>query len=166
MPTSLQPDIQQIISQAVSFVILWLLMKRFAWKPLLGMLDQRRNRIEQDLRDAAVRKAELTHLQAEYAQRLAKIEDEARSKIQQSILEGKRIAAEIQEQARAQSEALLVKSKEAVEMELAKARVLLRDQVAAMTIDAVERILRQKIDADADQRLIGAVLDELETRRD
>jgi F-type H+-transporting ATPase subunit b len=162
----LQLDLQQIISQAVSFLLLLWVLRRIAWRPLLGVLDQRRGRIEQDLREAAARKAELARLEQEYAQRLANIEDEARSKIQQAILEGKRIAAEIQAQAREQGEALLAKSKEDEEMELAKARVLLRDQVAAMTIDAVERILRQKIDADADQRLIGAVLDELETRRD
>jgi F-type H+-transporting ATPase subunit b len=158
----LQLDLQQIISQAVSFLLLLWVLRRIAWRPLLSILDQRRERIEKDLRDAAARKEELARLQEEYAQRLAKIEDEARSKIQQSILEGKRIAAEIQAQAREQGEALLEKSKEAVEQELAKARVLLRDQVAAMTIDAVERILRQKIDAKTDQHLIGSVLDELE----
>lgn len=162
----LQLDLQQIISQAVSFLLLLWVLRRIAWRPLLGMLDQRRGRIEQDLRDAAARKAELARLQEEYAQHLAKIEDEARSKIQQSILEGKRIAAEIQEQARAQGEALLAKSKEDMELALAQARVLLRNQVAAMTIDAVERILRQKIDAKTDQQLISSVLDELETRRD
>lgn len=158
----LQLDLQQILSQAVSFLLLLWILRRLAWRPLLGVLDERRERIEQDLRAAASRKIELARLQEDYARRLAMIEDEARSKIQQSILEGKRIAAEIQAQAREQGEALLTKSKEAVEMELAKARVLLRDQVAAMTIDAVERILRQKIDAKTDQRLIGSVLDELE----
>ena len=104
----------------------------------------------------------MARLQEEYAQRLARIEEEARSKIQQAILEGKRIATDIQEQAREQGATLLTKSKEAVALELAKARVVLRDQIAAMTMDAVERILRQKIDAKTDQQLIGAVLDELE----
>jgi len=158
----LQLDLQQIISQAVSFLLLLWILRRLAWRPLLGVLDERRERIEQDLRAAAARKIELARLQEDYARRLAMIEEEARSKIQQSILEGKRIAAEIQAQAREQGEALLTKSKETVEMELAKARVLLRDQIAAMTVDAVERILRQKIDAKTDQHLIGSVLDELE----
>ena len=158
----LQLDLQQIISQALSFLLLLWVLRRFAWRPLLEILDQRRSRIEQDLREASERKAQMARLQEEYAQRLAKIEEEARSKIQQAILEGKRIATEIQEEAREQGATLLTKSKEAVGLELAKARVLLRDQIAAMTMDAVERVLGQKIDAKTDHQLISAVLDDLE----
>ena len=162
MPSILQLDLQQILSQSLSFLILLWLLRRFAWRPLLTMLDQRRARIEEDLRQIAQSKAEIARLQAEYSQHLAKIHDEARAKIQQAILEGKRIAVEIQEQARAQSSALLTKSKESVELELAKAKVTLRDQVAAMTMDAVEQILKQKLDTAADRKLVDAILNELD----
>ena len=157
-----QLDWQQILSQAISFLTLLWLLRRFAWRPLLGILDERRARIEEDLRQAAQRTADLERLQADYAKRLAKIEDEARTKIQQAILEGKRVASEIQEQARAQGSAVIAKSKETVELELAKARVTLRDQVAAMTMEAVERILRQKLDPKTDRQLVETVLDELD----
>ena len=142
MPLSLQPDLQQILSQAISFLILLALLKRFAWKPLLAILDQRRAHIEGELREAAQRKDDMARLQEEYTQRLAKIHDEARTKLQEAILEGKRIALEIQEQARAQSQALLTKSRETIEMDVAKARETLREQMVAMTLDALERILR------------------------
>ena len=162
MPSFLQPDVQQILSQAVSFLLLWALLRRFAWRPLLGILDARRARIEDELRQVAQRKAEMERLQVEYAKRLAQINDEARVKIQQAILEGKRIASEIQEQARAQGAALAQKSKETIERELAKAKVTLRDEVAGMAMDAVERILRHKMDAKADRQLVDDVLRELE----
>ena len=162
MPAFLQPDIQQVISQAISFLLLLAILKKFAWKPLLDMLDQRRRKIEEDLRSAAHQKSEMERLQREYQTRLAAIEEEARTKIQQSVLEGKRIGAEVQEQAREQAVQILAKSKETLELELAKARVTLRDQVAAMTVGAVERILRQRLDAAADQKLIETILGELE----
>ena len=98
----------------------------------------------------------------DYSRRLAAIEEEARTKIQQAILEGKRIAGEIQEQAREQGSAILAKSKEAVELELAKALVTLRDQVAQMIVEAVERVLRGKLDATADRHLVDGILEELE----
>ena len=101
-------------------------------------------------------------LQGEYAQRLAKIEDEARVKIQQAILEGKRISSEIQEEARAQSSALVNKAKETIDLELAKAKVTLRDELAAMTLDALERILHERLDEEKDKRLVQSVLEELE----
>ena len=162
MPAFLQPDLQQILSQAVSFLILLALLKRFAWRPLLGALDQRRARIEEELRHVAQSKTELARLQADYRQRLAKIEEEARVKIQQAILDGKRIAIEIQEQARAQGAAIIAKSKETVELELAKAKVTLRDHLVAMTMEATGRILHAKVDAKVDRQVVDAVLDELE----
>jgi len=162
MPEILRTDLQQIISQAVSFLILLWLLRRFAWRPLLALLDQRRARIEEEFRKIAHSKTELAHLQEDYRQRLAKIEDEARTKIQQAILEGKRIGIEVQEQARAQAQAVMAKAKETMELELAKAKVTLRDQVAAMTMEAVERVLRQKLDAKTDRHVVDTVLDELE----
>ena len=161
----LQLDLQQIIAQALSFLLLLWVLRRFAWRPLLTMLDQRRARIEQELRDIAQQKAQVARLQDEYAKKLTAIHDEARVKIQESILEGKRIALEIQEEARTQGRAILTKAKETVELELAKARVTLRDQVATMTMDALERILRQKLDAKTDRALIDAVLGELDEDR-
>ena len=160
----LQLDVQQIISQALSFLLLLWVLKRFAWRPLLAVLDERRARIERDLRDAALQKEEMSRLQEEYRKRLAVIEDEAREKIQQAVLEGKRVGLEIQDQARTQARAIIAKAQETVELELAKAKVTLRDQVAEMAVGAVERILREKLDAQADRRLVEAALDELEQR--
>ena len=69
---------------------------------------------------------------------------------------------EIQEQARGQAQDVLAKSRETIEMELAKAKVTLRDQLTEMTMSAVERIIEHKLDAAADKRLIEAALDQLE----
>ena len=158
----LAQTIQELSIQVVGFLLLFIMMKRVAWRPLLALLDERRTKIEEAFRKIAHSKTELAHLQEEYGRRLAKIEDEARTKIQQAILEGKRISIEVQEQAREQAQAVMTKAKETVELELAKAKVTLRDQVAAMTMDAVERVLQQKLDAKTDRHVVDTVLDELE----
>ena len=158
----LSHTIQELSVQVVGFLLLFVIMRRIAWRPLLMILDQRRARIEEEFRRVAQTKNELARLQEDYGRRLSAIEDEARTKIQQAILAGKRIGGEIQEQAREQGAAILAKSKEAVELELAKARVTLRDQVAQMTLEAVERVLRGKLDAKADRHLVDQILDELE----
>ena len=162
MPPILQLDVQQIISQAISFLILLWVLRRFAWRPLLSMLDQRRERIEQDLAQAAAQKEELTLLEQEYRKRLATIDQEARVKIQEAIQESKRIAMEIQGEARLSAQAILTKANETIELELAKAKVTLRDQVAQMTMSAVERILQKKLDAETDRFLVEAFLEDLE----
>ena len=162
MPEILKLIPAEIVSQTISFFVLVFLLKRFAWKPLLAMLDQRRTRIEEGIRQVAQGKAELEHLKEDYTKRLAGIEEEARAKLQQAILEGKKAAVEIQEQARAQSYVLMNKAKETIELELGKAKISLRDQMANLTVDAVERVLRQKMDAKSDRQLVDAVLEELE----
>lgn len=159
---SLQPDLQQILSQAISFVLLLVVLRRFAWGPLLKMLDERRARIEDGFRKIADGKAELNRLQQELHKRLATIEDEARTRLQQAALEGKRLAMQIQEDARAQALATVQKAKVTIELEIAKAKVTLRDEVADMTLDAVERLLRHKLDDKSDERLVAGILDELE----
>ena len=158
----LQLDVQQVISQALSFLLLLWVLRRFAWRPLLGILDGRRRQIEDTLQQAAKSREDVARLLAEYQGRLAQIEDEARQKLQQAILEGKRIALEIQEQARNQAHAVVSKSKETIELEVAKARITLRDQVADLTIEAVERILQRKLDPKSDRALVETVLEELE----
>ena len=161
MPPMLQLDLQQIASQSLSFLLLIWVMRRFAWRPILGALDARRARIEQGFREIADGKAQLERLQQELAQRLAKIDDEARLKIQQAILEGKRVAIEVQEDARAQAQAILSKAQDTIEREVAKAKVTLRNEIADMTVDAVERLLRQRCDDAADRKLIASIIDEL-----
>jgi F-type H+-transporting ATPase subunit b len=154
--------VAQILTTVVGFFLLVAVLGRFFWRPVLTVLDQRRTQIEEDLRKIAQGHAELERLRQEYQQHLARIDEEARVKIQQAALDGKRLAAEIQEQARTQGAALLAKAKEAIELEVAKAKVTLRDEVATMTLEAAERILQRKLDPTADRRLIEAVVEELE----
>jgi F-type H+-transporting ATPase subunit b len=152
----------QITTNVLGFFLLVVFLRSVFWKKILNVLDERRQHIEEELQRTAQQRTDLAKLQEEYRQRIATIENEARVKIQQAILEGKRIAMEIQEHGRAQAQGVLTKAKETVEFELAKARVTLRDQIAEMTVEAVERILRKKLDQEMDQHLVEAVLDELE----
>jgi len=161
MPPILQLDLQQIISQSLSFLLLLWVLRRFAWRPLLSLLDARRAKIEQDLRHAARQKADVERLSAQLNQRLAAIDEEARARIQQAVLEGRRIGMEIQEEARAQAQGILAKSRETIGLELAKAKVSLRDEMADMAMETVERLLKHKLNPETDRQLVTSILDEL-----
>ena len=161
----LQLDVQQIISQALSFLLLLFILRRFAWRPVLGVLDARRAKIEGDLAHAAAQKAEVERLTAELGTRLAAIDEESRAKIQQAVQEGRRVAMEMQDDARAQAQAILAKSRETIEIELAKAKVTLRDEMADMAILTLEKLLKQKMSPDVDRQLVTGILDELATPR-
>jgi len=151
----------QIVTTILGFFLLVLVLRRFFWRAILNVLDERRARIEAHLREAARRQEEAERLQQELATRLTVIDEEARAKIQQAIQEGRRMAAEVQEDARAKAEQILAKSKETIELELAKAKVTLRDELADLTAEAIHRLLRERLDEKTDHRLIASILEEL-----
>jgi len=151
----------QIVTNVLGFLLLVFILRRFFWNAVLRILDARRVRIEEGLRSIEQSKQGLERLQQELRERLAKVDDEARARIQQAILEGRRIAVEIQEEARAQAQDLIAKSQETIELELAKAKASLRDELADMAIEAIERLLKHKCDPQTDRALVASVLEEL-----
>jgi F-type H+-transporting ATPase subunit b len=156
-------DIQQILTHIVGFLIALWILRRFAWKPLLGVLEERRRKIKSDFEAAEDKRREAEESAARYAAQLKDIETEARQKIQEAVTEGRRIAGEIREEARAEAHKIIEKARADLQRDLAKARVELKDQIVGMTVTATERIIRQSIDQEGQRRLIARFVDELES---
>lgn len=155
-------DLLQLLSHAIGFVLLVWLLKRYAWGPLLGVLDQRRQQIAGGLAEAERTKQEMARLKTQYEQELARIEETARQKMLAVINEGRRVAAEIEEEGRAKAQASLVKAKETLELEVAKAKVVLRDQIVGMALEATEKLLRHQMDEPRDRALVEQFIAELD----
>lgn len=156
----------EFLTNVVAFIIFFFLMKRFAWGPVMNVLDERQQRIEEGFADLERKQADAAQLQREYDQRLAHIEHEARTRIQEAIAEGKRVADEIRENAREEADQLLERARRNTELELDKARLELRDEMVAMTMEATERLMREKMrDPDEDRRLVSTFIDDLEQHK-
>ena len=153
---------QEILTQALGFIILVVVLRRFAWGPVLRVLDDRRERIAGEFQRIEQSKAQIEALQRDYQTRLAHIEAEARQQIQTAVAEGRRVSQEIQEQARAQAAQLMAQTRENVQIEIAKAKLELRDRVARLALEATERLLEQKLDAAKDEQLVLRYLEEAE----
>lgn len=158
-------DIQQILTQIFAFLILLFILKRFAWKPTLTILDQRKERISKGLNDIEQAKTNLEALRRTYEERLSSIEDEARRKIAFAIHEGKSIANQIQEEARQKSQELLQKTKENLSLEVDKARVGLRDEIAKLVIETSEKLIGKTLDNKRQNELVIEFIDELANKR-
>ena len=153
-------EIQQILTQAIGFLVLLFILKKIAWKPLLSLLDERREKISSEFRNIEQTKSELSRLEQDYKARLAEIDAQARQKIQEAIAEGQRIAVEVQEKAREEGKNILNKAKENIDLEIAKARVELRNQVASLAIRAAEKVLKEELSEERHKRLITEFIDE------
>ncbi len=153
----------QFVTNIIAFLLLLAILKKFAWGALLKLIDDRRAKIESEFNSIEQTKHELAKLKDEYQASIARIEDEARAKIQAAVGEGRRVAEEIEKQARLGAEQTLEKTKEAVALEIAKARAELRDQVVDLAIQATHKVLRQHLDEETDRRMIEAFTREIDT---
>ncbi len=159
---ALEIDWGIVVTQIIGFMIALWILKAFAWKPLLKMLDDRRNKIAGDIDDAEKIRIEADDLLEGYKGKLRDIDNEARSKIQEAISEGTRIASEIREQAREESRQVLAKSREELSRDVAKARVQLRDDIISMALGAAEKVISAKLDEDEHKRILEDFLKEVD----
>ena len=147
-------DFQQVLTQAVGFLILLGLLKLFFWKPVLSLLDQRKEKIASELKHIEDVKAELAALKAEYETRLTSIEDIARQKIKEAVEEGKRIKDELKKKAEEQARQIIESGRENIRQELLKTKQELKSHIVDLALRATESIILEKLTADHDKKLV------------
>jgi len=150
-----------LLAQIINFIILFLLLRRFLFPPLLRMLDERKRRIAEGLAAADIARKEA---EAERARLMAQIEAErreAQARIAAASAEAERVKAEIVAQAQREAEA--IKAKAIAEAEAERQRILAEahKQIAELTVLATERVVRRGLDESLQRRLIEDFLAEL-----
>ncbi|MEI7751835.1 MAG: F0F1 ATP synthase subunit B [Candidatus Omnitrophota bacterium] len=156
--------LSEVLVQLIAFLIVFGVIKKFAWKPLLAIIQSRRERFVSEWSGIEKTKQEVAALQKDYLGHLQKIEEEARAKMQEAIQEGRRLAREIQEKARLESQTSFEKAKANIELEVQKARLTLRREVADLSIRVAEKILAEKIDGAQQEKKALEILGELEKK--
>ena len=154
----------QVITTLITFTLVVITLTFLAWKPILAMLDERRNQIANRFDEIDRRMAESERLQKELNDRLAHIDDEARERLNQAIDEGRKVANEIIEKARAESEEIKEKAEANIRIEIDKARVELRQEVVEMTLAATGKLLQAELDDQRHRELVSGFITELEKR--
>lgn len=152
----------EVVAQMLGFLLVLFLLRVFAWKKLLKLLDERRERIVSEFKKIEDAQVEIAKVKTEYDTKLGAIEDAARAKIQEAISDGKRIAQEIREQAQQDARVILEKAQENIELELSKAKEELKGKIVDLTICATERIIKEKLTEEKDKKLVSDFLEELE----
>ncbi|MCP4582861.1 MAG: F0F1 ATP synthase subunit B [candidate division Zixibacteria bacterium] len=152
----------ELLTQIIGFIIAVWILKKFAWKPLLGMLEQRRTKIQGDLESAEKTKEEAAEVLVDYQNKLKDIDTEARTKIQEAIADGNKVAAEVREQARAEAKDIIGKARDELARDVAKAKIELRNDMVNMAVNATERIISERLDDEKHRELINGFLDEVE----
>ena len=142
------------ISQLVAFIIVALLLKKFAYKPVLDMLEQRKARIAEAEANAEKIKAELAETQAERDKVMA----EANQKAEKLIADAKEAARQVGEaegqKAVKQAEEIIRKAREATEADRDRMMAELKAEIGRLVVDTTARVSGKVLTAEDQQRLI------------
>lgn len=154
-------QIKQIITQMVGFLILLWVLRRFAWDRLSSILEERRTKIISELEETRKGRESLDQMRRDYEAKMAEIENQARLRVQEAVVEGQRAAKELADDARKEAHEILEKAKESIEREMAKAKAQLRDEIATIAVGAAEKIVRQEVNRQKNKELVLQYIDEV-----
>jgi len=154
-------DPKQVITQILGFLILVWVLRQFAWGPLLGMLEARRQRIAGEFQEADRLKTEAQELRVRYEQELRGIEAQARHRIQEAMAEGQKVAGEIRAQAQSEATARVQRAEDEIAREREKAKEILKEQIISLALRSAEKVLRQKLDDSSQRKLAAEFIDEV-----
>ncbi|MDO8615129.1 MAG: F0F1 ATP synthase subunit B [Dehalococcoidia bacterium] len=153
-------NLPALVAQLINFTLLLVLLSVLLYKPLLKVLDQRKQRIQEGLDASDEAKRRLAQTEQEVAKELDKARQEGQGLIGQAQQISARIQEEARQAARAEAEHLLERARSEIQMERDSAIADLRREFAGLTITAAERVIKRSLDAGAHRELIQEVLAE------
>ncbi len=153
---------QTILAQAVTFLVLLALLRRFLFGPVREILRARGAEVRQKLDDADNQKRQAAEHAVSLEARLREIHEEARREVEKATQEGRAAAQRIIEQARQEAAEVLRRGREQLEHDRRAARIELRREVADLAIRAAARAVREAFDESAHRVAVDRFLSELE----
>ena len=156
------PDPGLFIWSTIAFLILFFLLSKFAWKPIVKALDERERSIEDALSKAEMAKAEMAKLISENEDLLK----EARLERDNILKEAKEIKDQIindaKDLAKTEGTKLIEKAKEEITNQQLAAMAEIKNQVSSLSLAIAEKVLRKQLeDQDKQQALVNDLLKEV-----
>ncbi len=142
----------------ILFAIFALVLGKFAWRPLLQIIEEREKTVREQVQGAERAQAEA---QALLNRRQDMLRDAAREReemLARATQEADHVKAELVSKARAEAEQILVKAKAQIEQEKTKAIHELRTQVADLAMTAAEKIVRSSLTPEAQRKLVDETI--------
>lgn len=150
-----------LVFQIVNTIVIFLLLKRFLFKPVQGMIENRQNMIADQLDDAKVKNEDAEKLIADYDDRIAGIEEKARVMIREASTKAETRASEIIKDAEKEAELIKKRAEKEIEREKQKAVNELKEDIVSLSLLAASKVLEKDIDENQHKSLITRFLDEV-----
>ncbi len=143
-----------LLAQVVNFLLLFFILKKFLYKPVIKILNERQEKIETGLRQTKEIGRERMKLEQRKIEELSRARREAERIMENAKTFGEKIKNEMANEAQKQSEEITNKARLEIIFEKEKAMREVKQEIADLVILASEKILKEKIDGKKDKELI------------
>jgi F-type H+-transporting ATPase subunit b len=147
----LLPSFGLIFWTLIAFIIVFILLRRFAWKPILHSLHEREENIAQSIATAQQVKAEMAQLKAENENLLAKAREERAMMIRDAKETGDKMISDAKERAKNEYDRIMRDANAAIEQQKMAALTDVKNQVGNLVIEVAEKVLRRELSNKAEQ---------------
>lgn len=153
-----KPAFGLTIWMVLGFLIILFLLTKFAWKPILKALNEREQSIDDALNAAKKAKEEIASMTADNERLLAEARQERDKILKDARLTKDNIINEARDKASVEAERLMVLAREGIQNEKMAAITDLKNQVALLSVEMAEKIMKQQLANDDKQKALVAEL--------
>lgn len=147
-----------LLAQVINFALLLFILRAVAYKPVLNMLETRKQKIQESLEYAERVKREAAEQQKEFDRKLEEARREAQAAAAAAAQVGEKEREAILTQAREEAHKLIEQAKEQIEYERKQMMSQVRDEVVRLSLLATQKVVSASIDERAHRRLVDEFL--------
>ncbi len=143
-----------LISQIINFVLLLVILRMFLYKPIVNMLDKRREKIRTDLEEAENARSQAEAARQEYEKQLEEAREERRSILAQAREQADKMREDLLDKARGEAQGLVAKTEEEMQSLRRQALAGAQDEIVELAMAAAGKVVGEALDPKAHRRLI------------
>jgi len=145
----------------VAFVVLLVLLAKFAFKPIAQALDRRSETIKKSIDDAEKQRAESKKLMEDYQKQLADARNEAGKIIEEARQLGEQVRKEVVEKSNAEASAAVQRAQEEIRRQQDKGIQEMKDTVAALSVQIASRVIEKEVNEATHRQLVDNLIKDL-----
>lgn len=154
-------DIWSLIFQVINLAIIFLLLKQFGWQPVMNLLKQREEHVENSLAQAAATKQEAEEILAKYRRQMEGADQKAANIIAEANKKAEAILKERAAEAEARYQQMIEEAKIQIKKEKEKALADIRDEIADLAIHAAGKLIGRVLTTADHERIVKECVDEV-----
>ena len=154
-------NLWQILISLANLLLIFLILKKFLWKPIQKVMKQRQEMVDKQFADAAEAEAKANEDKAQWAEKLATADEEAAARIAAADETARRHGERVIADAKDKAQGIIRQAEAEAELERQKATASIRDEIADVSAELAQKLLEREISVEDHRAMIASFLDEV-----